>query len=254
MVFGKYSTYYDDLYQDKDYKKEVGFLLKTFKKYSERDVKNILSLGCGTCSYEVMLANKGYGITGVDISKDMLDIAREKLTEKNLLDKVVLKKADVREFSVPHKHDLAMAMFNVVGYQIENSAFERMLINVRNSLKKNSLFVFDCWHAPAVYKDPPAKRIKRVVVNKNTIIRETNSKVYPTKDLIEISFELKVLNKAKVIDRVREIHNMRYWSIPELEYFLAKNGFDFVDAVNFMNFSSKVSDNYWNIFIVAKKK
>jgi len=69
VVFGKYSDYYDLLYRDKDYQKRVQlFKKRSLKKYSSHKVKTILDLGCGTGNHSIILAEKGYQLTGIDFS------------------------------------------------------------------------------------------------------------------------------------------------------------------------------------------
>lgn len=74
-TFGNYSRYYNLLYKDKDYKGEAGFIYDLIQKYSP-GAKSILDLGCGTGRHDLLLAEKGYAITGVDMSEEMLLIAR----------------------------------------------------------------------------------------------------------------------------------------------------------------------------------
>ena len=74
-AFGNYSRYYNLLYKDKDYKGEAGFIHDLIQKYSP-GAKSILDLGCGTGRHDLLLAEKGYAITGVDMSEEMLLIAR----------------------------------------------------------------------------------------------------------------------------------------------------------------------------------
>ncbi len=73
-TFGNYSRYYNLLYKDKDYKGEAGFIHDLIQKYLP-DAQNILDLGCGTGRHDALLAKKGYAITGVDMSEEMLLIA-----------------------------------------------------------------------------------------------------------------------------------------------------------------------------------
>ena len=189
--FQKYANYYDILYRDKNYKKEVEFLEKVIKRYSSIAVKNILSLGCGTANHDLILANKGYKILGLDNSKKMLNIARRKAKKQNL--NIKFKLADIKDFEVNKKFDLAMAMFNVIGYIVRNKDLEKTFQNISRSLRKNALLVFDCWYGPAVLKDRP----RREKNNKGEIVRTTISKLNIENSIIDVNFRVSKKEKNK---------------------------------------------------------
>ena len=76
MVFEDYSKFYDTFYKDKDYSEECDFIESVFQRYSGRPVKTILDLGCGTGGHTIPLAERGYLLTGVDLSAWMLKEAK----------------------------------------------------------------------------------------------------------------------------------------------------------------------------------
>ncbi len=250
LPFQKYSNYYDAIYRDKDYKKEVDFLKQAITKYSPIKVEYILSLGCGTANHDILLAQDGYKIIGIDQSKEILEIAEKKVKENNL--DIQFKLADIRDFELEEKSDFAMAMFNVIGYQIENEDIEKTLRNISRSLKENALFVFDCWYGPAVLKDRPVDRVKAVNKKGKDFIRKTSQKLDIEKSIININFKL--FEEGKDIAVVEEDHRMRFWYLAELSYFLEKSGFQLVKACNFLDLDSKISEDNWNIFIIAQNK
>jgi len=245
-TFKKYSNYYDTIYKDKDYEKESDFLFLVIKKYSKIKVKNILSLGCGTASYEILLAKKGFKIVGIDRSEKMIEIAKEK---KENLD-IKFKIADISNFRVNKKFDFGMAMFNIVGYMVENDMMGKMLKNVSNSLKKNALFVFDFWYGPAVLKSRPENKEKLI---ENGLIRKTTQKLDIEKSIIDINF--KIIKKQNNVFKniTKENHKIRFWYFKELEYFLNKNGFKMCKICNFLDLNCKISEKNWNTFVIAKK-
>ncbi|MFH1584007.1 MAG: class I SAM-dependent methyltransferase [Actinomycetota bacterium] len=250
-VFLDYSKYYDLLYKDKDYKKECEFISTYINKFSPK-AKSILSLGCGTCNHELILAKKNFSIVGIDMSRRMLKIAREKIKINKFGSKIKVYEKDVRKFNFENKFDLSIAMFNIVGYQNTNKDFEKMLKNVSNNLKNNGIFMFDCWYMPAVLKNGPTNKIKVINVGSKKIVRRTFSRLDLNKNLIRITFNISEIRDKKVISKTTETHIMRYWSLPELEYFLEKTGFSILYVCNFMNKDQEISDKYWNIFVVAR--
>ena len=246
-VFQKYADYYDEIYLQKDYKKEVGFLVSVIKKYSSIKVKNILSLGCGTASHDILLAQKGFTILGIDGSGKMIEIAKQKAKTAGV--SIDFKVANVTKFKTSRKYDFAMAMFNIVGYMTENDAMENMLKNVSKSLKKGSLLVFDGWYGPAVLKDRPQDRTKKFTKDGKEITRLTTQTINTEKGIIDITFTISVDGKKVA----KENHPMRFWYLKEMEYFLSKNGFKMVKMCNFMDLNSPVSENKWDIFVIAQK-
>ena len=113
-VFGKYSSYYDLLYRDKDYEKEVEYVHRLIQKFSP-GAKSILNLGCGTGQHDILLAEKGYSVTGVDLSEEMLCAAKAKILDNkaNGLD-VTFCQRDVRNLVLDQKFDAVVSLFHVM--------------------------------------------------------------------------------------------------------------------------------------------
>lgn len=251
-VFEKYSDYYDPIYKNKDYKKEIAFIKKVLSRHHATG-KKVLSLGCGTGTYEIILAKQGYKIVGVDRSSEMLKLGRRKIKEDELEDKINVVHGDVTKLKLKGKFDIAMELFNVVGYHNSNSELSGMLKGVSKHLKKGGLFVFDCWHAPAVLSERPGKRTKVIKDGGVTITRKTTSRLLATKDLIEINFDITAKESGKRPAHVKEQHLMRYFTVPELSYFLESVGMKLEKVYNFMSIGSVVKDDNWDIFVVARK-
>ena len=71
-IFGEaYAQQYDLLYQGKNYDAEVALLERLFAKH-DLTGNAVLDLGCGTGQHAIRLARRGYEVTGVDRSPEML--------------------------------------------------------------------------------------------------------------------------------------------------------------------------------------
>ncbi len=77
---GLYAETYDALYGDKDTAAECNLIERLF---ATRDggVETVLELGCGTGNHAIPLAARGYWVTGVDRSGDMIAAAAAKAGE-----------------------------------------------------------------------------------------------------------------------------------------------------------------------------
>jgi len=253
-TFNKYSQYYDAIYKEKDYKSEVDFIENVITKFSKVKGKKILSLGCGTCSHDILLAKRGFKITGVDQSESMLKIAKEKINSNNLEDKINLVKSDITNIKIKDVYDIVMAMFNVIGYQTTNIAINKTLANANRLLKKNGLLFFDCWYGPAVINDKPTDRIKEISTEATKTIRLTQSALNVNLNVININFHVLEINKNIITSEANETHTMRYWTLPELEYIANNNGFEILKICQYMDLNNEPDEKTWNIFIIAKKK
>ena len=68
---------YDELMDDVDYEGWIDYIEQIIEKENAK-VKNILELACGTGNITIPLAEKNYDIAGIDISDEMLNVARSK--------------------------------------------------------------------------------------------------------------------------------------------------------------------------------
>ncbi|MBQ1188434.1 MAG: methyltransferase domain-containing protein [Peptococcaceae bacterium] len=77
MAYETLAVMYDALMDDVDYEAWADYIDRMLKKHGCPG-KRLLDLGCGTGSISIPLAQKGYQVTGVDLSEEMLAVAREK--------------------------------------------------------------------------------------------------------------------------------------------------------------------------------
>lgn len=251
--FSGYAKYYDDMYVQKPYEQEVDQLEKFWAQHSPHPVKNILSLGCGTGTYEIILAKRGYQVTGVDISVEMLLMAKQKIAEANVTDQVILQQGDVRELKDYGDFDAVIMMFNIAGYLHTPADLTQLSINVAHNLKSGGTFIFDAWNEPAVVADPPTDRTKVVAKDRGQITRVTKGFLDNSAKLVKIIFEVSEEIDGQITNSVSEDHPMRYWDIPELTLALKAGGLNVVSTTSFANPKEPASAHEWDMYVVAAK-
>lgn len=99
----------------------------------------VLDLCCGPARHSLILAQKGFRVTGVDRSAFLLSKARELTAGAG----VELVEADMRDFVQPGAFDLALSLFTSFGYFDTREEDLAVLRNVRASLKQDGVFVMD---------------------------------------------------------------------------------------------------------------
>jgi SAM-dependent methyltransferase len=99
-----------------------------------------LDLACGPGRHAVALAQRGFGVTAVDLSPALLAIARERATTAGVSIDFVA--ADMRAFVRPDTFDLAVCLFTSFGYFDAHDDLA-VLTNVLSSLRRGGVFVLD---------------------------------------------------------------------------------------------------------------
>lgn len=126
--------------------------LPFYRELARRTEGPILELMCGTGRILLPLAEAGYTLTGVDISPAMLAIARERLVEAELADRVTLLEGDVRKLALSAGR-FAMAFVAVNSFMHLEEVRDQIacLNNVRPALAPDGLLVLDLFSPdPAV--------------------------------------------------------------------------------------------------------
>ena len=253
-VFSDYAKYYDLLNLQKNYAQEVDYIISLINKYSTSS-KTLLELGCGTGLHAVHFAKKGYQLTGIDQSKDMISRAEER--RNNLPDSIanLLKfdVGDIRTYSIDKQFDVAMSLFHVISYQITNSDLLRSFNTAQKHLKSGGIFIFDCWYGPAVLTDKPYKRNKKFEDNSILVNRTAIPHIHPTNNQVDVLFEIKITNKQSgKFDIIKEIHKMRYLFSPEIELLLAENNFKLIHSEEWLS-GAEPDFNSWYVTFICER-
>lgn len=226
QVFGRYAEYYNLLYSDKDYAGEAQYLHQLIQKHCS-GASTILNLGCGTGRHDFELAMTGYGVTGVDLSEEMLKLANKQLEPINRTTvDLSFVRGDIRTVRLGRKFDAVISLFHVMSYQTLNEDLISAFATAREHLNDGGVFVFDCWYGPAVLTDLPVTRVKRLENDQMKILRIAEPVMHPNENVVDVNYQVFIANKATgEIEELFETHRMRYLFVPELEHMLAEAGF-----------------------------
>ncbi len=243
-AFGELAKYYDLIYKDKDYHKEANFIEECFTKYLKPN--KMLEIGCGTGNYTKIFSEKGYAMTGIDISEEMLKVARSKCTCKFF-------NMDIRNLSLYSKFDCCIALFAVMGYITKDSDIKQTLINIHKHLKNGGIFVFDVWNGLAVLKHLPEDRIKEVEDDEFKLKRYAHPTLKASNNICDVDYRLIVLTKvSKETFEINEKHIVRFYFPQEMEHHLESAGFKLLKICPFLDLNGKVTEDIWNMTIIAK--
>jgi SAM-dependent methyltransferase len=102
-------------------------------------VRTVAELACGTGSLTKLLAQRGYEMTAIDLSPDMLTVAADKCD--GLPVRFVCQ--DMSRLALPEPVDAVICCLDSVNYVTRPKALQQAFRRVYRSLKPGGLFLFD---------------------------------------------------------------------------------------------------------------
>lgn len=254
-IFGvDYAQLYDLLYQDKDYDAEVALLERIFVRHALTGT-SVLDLGCGTGQHAIRLARRGFDVTGVDRSGEMLRIARVKAeqTLDELSPQPSFVEGDVTSVRLAGApFDAALMMFAVLGYQVTNEAVRAALRTVRAHLRPGALFVCDVWYGPAVLSVRPSERTKVVDAPGGQVIRSVRTSLDSFAHRADVDYRVWRLLNKQVVSEMHETHAMRFFFPQELALLFDAEGLELLELRAFGASDDQPTENTWNVLAVGR--
>ena len=251
-VFGKYASYYNLLYKDKDYSAEARYIHDLIQNHCP-GAKTVLNLGCGTGNHDFELARFGYEVTGVDLSDEMLAAANKRLASNDsILTSLCFQKGDIRTVRLNKLFDVVTSLFHVMSYQSTNDDLLAAIATAKEHLAPDGCFVFDCWYGPAVLCDPPVVRVKRLEDESIQVVKIAEPVMHPNENLVDVNYQVLITEKSTGrVETLLETHRMRYLFIPELELFLRAAGLNILSVSEWMT-GNNPDRTTWGVCFVVK--
>ncbi len=218
--------------------------------YTKLNKLSILDLGCGPGIYSEIFAQKGHKVTGVDISKNAIDYARNSAQTKEL--DIMYINASYLELELQkEKYDLVLLIYADFGVLLPQERIN-LLQKAHESLKPNGKLIFD------VLKD---NNIEQKKISKNWEVCDRgfwkNTPYLALSESFVYEEQKIILYQHNIIDSNENIETYRFWTHffnqEDLELLLKEAGFN-----NIMHRDDILpEDGLWNgdnvIFTVASK-
>ncbi len=212
----------------------------------EQERNLIAELGCGTGSFTLNMAKRGYDIIGIDMSPDMLDIARKKSMEQGL--NIMYLEQDMRELDLYCTAGTILSVCDSVNYLLEDEDVIETFKLVNNFLFPKGVFIFD-FNTLHKYRDV----IGDVTIAEN---REDCSFIwdnyYHDEEHIN-EYDLTIFARCgedDVFKRSVETHYQRGYTLEEMKSFVEKSGLKFITAID-ADTHKEPTEESERIYIVA---
>ena len=131
---------YDRLTNDVDYHATVEFYMQILDREGLRP-RTVVDLACGTGSVTKILAEKGYDVTGVDMSEEMLTEAFQKVQDMDHPPRFICQQ--LQQLRLPRGIDLAVCALDSLDYITEPAHCAEAIRRVYKVLNPGGIFIFD---------------------------------------------------------------------------------------------------------------
>lgn len=230
------AEYYDRIYHFVDYEKQANYFVELIDKFKLSKGRKILDVCCGTGTHIGLLGNRGFEVTGVDISREMLTQASKKYPNIKFIE------GDMRKLELGEKFDIIICFFNSILYNETLVELRTTLFNFHNHLYPGGILLFDM-----VDKEIGIDSKKETFIYEDEDIKITFSPqwVYNThQDIMDLNVWF-TIERTGNTEKLFDYHRMGAFSFNEMRLLLSDIGFevnilkrDFDNVIEF-DFTSK---------------
>ncbi len=248
MIYDLLSKLYDSVNADIDYVKWADFIEEIIKREYKGKPELILDLGCGTGKMTLELAERGYDMTGVDYSAEMLDVAREAAEKANK--DILLLCQDMREFELYGTVDVTVSCLDCINHLTKPSDVEKTFKLVHNYLIPDGLFIFDI---------NGKRKFEEIYADNSYVMEEEGGMCIwqnyynPKTKLCDFYITVFEEGDGGRYDRFDEVQKERMYKIKDIEKLLAKCSMEFIGAYSDFDFTPATDDSE-RIYIAARIK
>lgn len=208
----------------------------------------VAELGCGTGTMTELLAKKGYDMTGIDISEDMLGEALLKREKSGL--PILYLNQDIRDFELYGTMAAIVSVCDTMNYIDEPEDFVGTLKLVNNYLDPGGVFIFDL-KTEYFYKNCLGNATFADAEEDTAYIWDNE---YDDETKINDYFLTLFTKEADGrYKRTEEEHIQRAYSLEEIRTFAKRSGLRFEAAYDAFTFEPPKADSE-RIYCVLKEQ
>lgn len=145
LMFHRLASFYDDLVGTKDYRAETRFLESLARRLVRSRGRTWLDVACGTGRHLSFL-RRHHAVTGVDVSREMLRVARRRLPGVRLV------LGDMRNFRLAETFDVISCLYSAIGHLKTERDLGRTFANFARHLKPGGVAIVEPWIDPSVFR------------------------------------------------------------------------------------------------------
>jgi SAM-dependent methyltransferase len=132
-AYGVFAQFYDEVMGDRG---REGAYVRNLLETHQPSARRVLELACGTGAILEQLDPR-YELTGLDLSQEMLEVARQKVPQARLFCD------DMTRFDLGERFDVVLCVFDSLNHLVSFEDWEAVFDRAREHLLDGGIFVFD---------------------------------------------------------------------------------------------------------------
>ncbi len=226
-IYTDYAKVYHEMYQSIfDYDAEFELYHKHLSKLK---CNKILEIGCGSGSLAKRFLEKNYDYTGLDVSKQMIELAQELIPQGKFI------RADMRHLDLEEKYQAVIVTGRTFTHMTTNHDVMFALDSIHKTLQKDGWLLFDNFDAYEIFTGFKEEMIHKSKYNNRNYLRKSK-----TSFAFEHGFTWKwkahyIIEENGKQETFEDEMLLRAFTKDELSLFLKLNGFCIVEMQNELN-------------------
>lgn len=238
-----FAQVYDTFMDNVPYDEWGEYLVSLLKKYGVEDGL-VLDMGCGTGAMTRYLDAHGYDMTGIDVSEEMLTIAKEKSSPD-----ILYLLQDMREFELYGTVKAAVSICDSMNYILEKEDLVQVFKLVNNYLDPSGIFIFDM-NTEYKYTHLLADGTFAENREESSFIWEN---FYDEDERIN-EYDLTLfIKEGELFRKFEETHYQRCYSLEEVKEAAKEAGMEFVAAYDAFT-RKQVKDDSERVYLVFRER
>lgn len=228
--YTSFAAAYDTMMANVDYVRWANYVQKLFAHYNVRP-RRILDMACGTGSTTILLAEKGYEMSGTDRAMEMLISARSKANEKGL--PIHLWQQDMRDLAVAKPYDAVLCLYDSINYITTAEEMKQVFTRVSESLVPQGMFIFDVTTEYNIVKHFDRQTFAESNEDYSYIWRN----LYFHKEKLCKTVLTFFLREGADFCRYEELHVQKIYAVAEIKRFLEQTGYKLLSSFDAFTFN-----------------
>lgn len=208
----------------------------------------LLDVACGEGTFAVALAKQGWRVTGIDLSPQMLALARERARDAGVTARFQQK--DMRRLTYDNEFNLVTCWFDSLNYLLEEDDLLLTFNGIARALKPGGWFIADMNTRIGLIVGWMQQ--KEYIQQDTPDLMEVHKHSFDYERMIASVHITAFLNKGGGWERIDETHQERAYSLETIKECLRSAGLEVAGMIGSLNDLTPVNAESRRVWLVAR--